>query len=65
MDLQPPRVVLDDAAELAQTDDTLPRQVADVGDAVERQQVVHSRAGTPAVLPSRDAEQRRASVPVD
>src|SRR6478735_11051145 len=40
LDLQAARVQVDDAAELRQPDDALAGQIADVRDAVERQEVV-------------------------
>src|SRR5215218_6621531 len=42
LDLEIAAEELDDAAELAEADDPLARQIPDVGDAVERKQVVHA-----------------------
>src|SRR5579884_2776695 len=41
LELQVPREELDHARELGEPDDAVPRQVRDVGDTVERQQVMH------------------------
>src|SRR5215208_297474 len=43
LDLEVPAEVLDDAAELAEADDPLAREVADVRDPVEGEQMVHAQ----------------------